>query len=112
MKRLIVAFRLWRDRGLSYSWRTAWRKSKTTSIVRFAVPWEGMAIRLLTLLAIAGAFKFGVDVGVFVEHDRRVKQCQAQPNERLIATHQFPDGSILCEFGNGYGMALKRRKAS
>ena len=28
MSRLIIAFRLWRDRGLNFTWRSAWRAAE------------------------------------------------------------------------------------
>jgi hypothetical protein len=111
MKRLIIALRLWKDAGLAYSWRRSWRSAKYCDATTIQLPWRGIAARLLTLVAIALAFSFGVDVGKFITFENLVKTCISQPGERLIATHQFQDGTILCEYGNAYGMKLNRRKA-
>ena len=111
MNRMIIALRLWRDTGLSYPWRRAWRAAKHRPGDDINIPWYGIACRLLTLIAIGLAFKFGVDVGAFMSEENLAAVCRDQTGAKLIATHQQRDG-VLCSFGNAYGLNLTHRKAT
>lgn len=68
--------------------------------------------RVFLAALLAFSFWLGMDVGHWRARDQIATTCAPQPGEKLLATHTQPDGTVLCEFGNGYGRSAKTRKAS
>lgn len=70
---------------------------------------------IAAVCAIVLLVSVSIEIGRHVERTRIASTCQdSQAGERLVATHQRPDGSVICDYSRhrGYGQARTQRRAT